>query len=213
MSEDHLGEFSAMFLTKPVVHEKILNDDPKKNQSIDIIDTGRHPTRSCMQLTPNLDNNYKLKNIKFRIRTWTIILIVDYSDVVSLVTQQIGYPATMKYIWHHCSKTFIKECLAFDIFFIFYFQFFISQLSDDNSSRINSLNIKEKIEKLKYRKNSYTLLLVGEIISYSKSESFEIKNKKFELSDLSENFSIVVIDCMKFGNVTFLDWNIPFYGI
>ena len=118
---------------------------------------------------------------------------MDYSDVVSLVTQQIGYPATMKYIWHHCSKTFIKECLAFDIFFIFYFQFFISQLSDDNSSRINSLNIKEKIEKLKYRKNSYTLLLVGEIISYSKSESFEIRNKKFELSDLSENFFNVVI--------------------
>ena len=54
---------------------------------------------------------------------------------------------------------------------------------------------------------------VGQISSYSKSESFEIKNKKFELSDLSENFSIVVIDCMKFGNVTFLDWNIPFYGI
>ena len=54
MSEDHLGEFSAMFLTKPVVHEKILNDDPKKNQSIDIIDTGRHPTRSCMQPTPKI---------------------------------------------------------------------------------------------------------------------------------------------------------------
>ena len=38
MSEDHLGEFSAMFVTKSFVHEKILNDDAKKNQSIDIID-------------------------------------------------------------------------------------------------------------------------------------------------------------------------------
>ena len=103
-----------------------------------------------------LDNDYKLKNIKFRIRTWTIILIVDCSDVVSLVTQQIGYPATMKYIWHHCSKTFIKECLAFDIFFIFYFQFFISQLSEDNSSRINSLNIKQK-RKVKIKKRIFSV--------------------------------------------------------
>ena len=35
--------------------------------------------------------------------------------------------------------------------------------------------------------------LVGEIISYSKSESFEIRNKKFELLDLSENFTNIVI--------------------
>ena len=142
-----------MFLTKPVVHEKILNDDPKKNQSIDIIDAGRqcfailklkygggraritHTSilfvkLFCLRFSIYwylyyLDNNYKLKNIKFRIRTLTIILIVDYSDVVSLVTQQIGYPATMKYIWHHhCSKTFIKECLVFDIFFSFLFPIF-----------------------------------------------------------------------------------------
>ena len=108
-----------------------------------------------------------------------------------------GYPTSRKtHTWYrHCSKSFIKEFLFFNILFlIFYFQFFISQLSEDNSSRINSLNIKEKIEKLKYRKNSYTLLLVGEIISYSKSESLKIENKKFELSDLSENFSNVVID-------------------
>ena len=45
---------------------------------------------------------------------------------------------------------------------------------------------------MKYKKIQ-TLPLVGEIISYSKSESFEIRNKKFELSDLSENFFNVVI--------------------
>ena len=31
MSEDHLEEFSAMFVTNPVVYEKILNDDAQKN--------------------------------------------------------------------------------------------------------------------------------------------------------------------------------------
>ena len=31
MSEDHLEEFSAMFVTNPVMYEKILNDDAKKN--------------------------------------------------------------------------------------------------------------------------------------------------------------------------------------
>ena len=37
MSEDHLEELSAMFVTNPVVYEKILNDDAQKNQWIDII--------------------------------------------------------------------------------------------------------------------------------------------------------------------------------